>query len=541
MKKLKSFLPLIAILFLAAFLRLWRLGLVPAGITGDEMGYIYNAYSLAKTGKNIFGEPWPFLTWIYGEGFPFLPTTTYLMALFFKIFGLSITTSRLPSALLGILDVFLLFNLVKLCFKDKRLALISALFLAISPWHLFLSRTAYDPNVAFFFFLLGINIFIREIRKKKAPILTFVAFWLALFSYRGMNPLFPALMVILFWYGQKVLKMNRGQTKIFLIGALLVTGSFLLVAQKYQARGYLAEALINLDELQEEVDLQIRAARGPLWLRRSFLNKPAVVLRKWQENYLEGYSIGHLFLRGEFGNIVFVSTQGKFYFLDFFLIILGGLYLFKKNKKSALLVLSLGLIAGLPGMVGGPIYLGRNFFLAAIMPIFAATGCWFIFESVSSFKLKVFLATAFILAYSYFLGNFLFDYYHRFAFHYAENWFKSLKDASLLIEAKRGEYDEVIFSPRFWPDLLQYAFYTGVEPQLVQEVWKKRGEKDFKIKNVRFSNECPEPKNEDPRLAFESEGEKVMVVLFGESCFKEATPSARFKNFDGNTRWRVYE
>lgn len=45
---------LVGIILVAIILRFWQLGIVPAGVTHDELGYMYNSYSIAKTGQIDF-------------------------------------------------------------------------------------------------------------------------------------------------------------------------------------------------------------------------------------------------------------------------------------------------------------------------------------------------------------------------------------------------------------------------------------------------------------------------------------------------------
>src|SRR3989338_8871243 len=117
----KEIILLIAILIVAAFLRFWKLGVVPAGVTNDELGYIYNAYSLATTGRNVFGEFLPLFTWFNQGGFPFLPLATYLPIPFYWLFGLSATIGRLPAAILCVGDVLLVYTLKQFLFKKSCL------------------------------------------------------------------------------------------------------------------------------------------------------------------------------------------------------------------------------------------------------------------------------------------------------------------------------------------------------------------------------------------------------------------------------------
>ena len=149
---------LILIIFLAAFLRLWQLGNVPYGTPHDEASYIYNAYSIWHTGKDIEGR---FLPLSFNAHSSQSPVEVYITAPFVGILGLSLFSARLPVAMIGMGSVILLFLLTDLLFRSKRIALVSALLLAISPWALQLGRGLWDADFALFFYLLGIYTFIK--------------------------------------------------------------------------------------------------------------------------------------------------------------------------------------------------------------------------------------------------------------------------------------------------------------------------------------------------------------------------------------------
>src|SRR3989344_1360808 len=432
---------LLLILLLAIFLRFWQLGLVPVGVTHDELGYIYNSYSISQTGKNVFGEFLPLLSWLYIGNFPFLPVPIYMSVPFFWFFGLSAFVGRLPSAILGTLDVFLLYILVKQIFNKTSLALLSALFLAISPWHLHFSRSAYDPNFALFFYLLGIVIFIYEVRSKKLPIFSVVAILFAIFSYRGMNIILFPLSLLLIWFGVTVLEMKRRQWTAFVIGIAGITASLFIVIM-LNGKAYLtAEGSIFGDmRMQQEIDTQIREAQGPLVIRRIFLNKPMYIVSKLRENYVKGYSPEFLFLYTEPNKIYSIWSRGRIFFLDMIFIIPGIAYLYQVNKSAATFVVLLALIAGLPGMLGGLPYSARNLLLSTVFPVFAAGGILFVWRSTLISRIRPLVLSILIISYSYLLGSYLFDYYGRYAFYSGEAWFQSLKEASYTILENKDRY-----------------------------------------------------------------------------------------------------
>lgn len=537
----KKYLLLLTILICAALLRFWQLGIVPVGVTHDELGYIYNSYSIAKTGRNVFGEFLPFLTWLNIGGFPFLPVPIYFSIPFFWLFGLSATVGRLPSAILGTLDVFLLYILVKQIFKKTSLALLSALFLAISPWHLHLSRSAYDPNFALFFYLLGIVIFIYEVRSKKLPIFSVVAMFFAIFSYRGMNPIFPVLITALVWYGISFLNMSRKQLVVFFISVGFVVLSIVSVVL-INGRAYAAEARIWDDpKIQENIDTQIREAQGSLFVRRLFLNKPMYVVNKLRENYIRAYSPEFLSLYTEPSKIYSIWSRGRIYFLDLFFIILGVVYLFKINKNSASFIILLTLISGFPGALGGFPYSARNFFLSAILPIFSAAGVLFLMYNSFLRKLKIVVIAVIVLSYAYLLGSYLFDYYGRYAFYGGEAWAKSLKDISSLITENKKKYDKIIIGQASFGDFIQYAFYSKISPLDVQNAWRQRikdKNPSFSFSNVVFTTPCFDNKKE--MLSSFNKFKSVLYIVH-QGCVNYATPSALIKDYPGNTVWKIYD
>jgi len=156
---------LILVLFLAAFLRFYHLGSNPPSLAWDEAALGYNAYSIGLTGKDEFGRFLPIDYFAsFGDYKP--PLYVYAAVLPIKILGLNEFAVRFPSAFFGVLTVFLTYFLVRLLFpklKESWLPVLSALFLALSPWHTQLSRAAWEANLALFWVVLGAFLFLKSL------------------------------------------------------------------------------------------------------------------------------------------------------------------------------------------------------------------------------------------------------------------------------------------------------------------------------------------------------------------------------------------
>lgn len=158
---------LVLIVLLAAFLRFYNLGTNPPSLTWDEAAWGYNSYTLGLDGKDEFGKFLP-ITYLESFGDFKPPVYAYLGVIPVKILGLNEFATRFPSALFGVLTVLLTFFLVRRIFWKSEgadyIAVITAFFLAISPWHIMLSRAAFEANVATFFIVLGVFAFLAAVQ-----------------------------------------------------------------------------------------------------------------------------------------------------------------------------------------------------------------------------------------------------------------------------------------------------------------------------------------------------------------------------------------
>jgi 4-amino-4-deoxy-L-arabinose transferase-like glycosyltransferase len=179
---------LLAILLLGLFLRTYHLADFPSGFTPDEASFGYDAYSLLETGKDHWGQSWPLTFRSFGD-FK-LPLYGYLTIPSVAIFGLNEFAVRLPSALFGTLAIFATYLLTKQLFSKSTpekpprlkaspdssdllstlgansLELLTAFLLAISPWHISLSRVAIEANLTSFFLPLGLFFLLKGLNNK---------------------------------------------------------------------------------------------------------------------------------------------------------------------------------------------------------------------------------------------------------------------------------------------------------------------------------------------------------------------------------------
>lgn len=212
---LKQNWPIILILLLASFARLFQLGKLPNGVLIDEAYGAYNAWALMTEGIDDRGYAFPvyFVAWGSGMNALYL----YMGYFLFQLFGATITIYRIPQAIFGILSVLSMYVLGKELFS-KKFGWLLAFLLAINPWHINISRFGLESNIAPAMFLIGLTLCIYGIQKKESFLLLGTFFFgLSLYAYAQTWIILPIFLVLflLFYY-------KRLPSKKIIIGAIVL-------------------------------------------------------------------------------------------------------------------------------------------------------------------------------------------------------------------------------------------------------------------------------------------------------------------------------
>lgn len=168
------------LIFLGVFVRVIRFGTTPCGFNQDEAFAGYEAFSLLNYGIDAAGyrNPCYFVAW--GSGMNVLES--YLAIPFMKLFGCSVITLRLPQLIFSCISLPVFYLLMKKMFSYET-ALLGVGLLAISPWHIMMSRWGLESNLAPAFLLFGFYFFIKGRENNKYWLLSAVMYGISLYSY----------------------------------------------------------------------------------------------------------------------------------------------------------------------------------------------------------------------------------------------------------------------------------------------------------------------------------------------------------------------
>src|SRR3989344_8994935 len=154
----KNIFILLLIIALGGFLRLYRLADFPVQLNHDEISQLYDAISIAQTGKDIYVN---FLPTIFPSINDFKsPFYTYATAFVYLIVGNHEWIIKVPGVVFGILIIPAVFWFTLLLTKQSKVALSASFFTAIAPFEIFFSRKSFENIAGIFLLLIGVSCFI---------------------------------------------------------------------------------------------------------------------------------------------------------------------------------------------------------------------------------------------------------------------------------------------------------------------------------------------------------------------------------------------
>lgn len=449
------------IIALASILRLFKLGTLPISLFGDEIDVGYHAWSLFSTGRDYMGHFLP--SYIQSLSEWRAPLLMYITAPFVGLIGRTPFAVRLPVALLGISSVFLLYLLVKRLFQNEKLALLSALILAITPWHIHYSRASFEVVPLMFLEMLGVYLFISG-----KEFLSLIPFVLTFYTYSTANIFTPLLLLsLLFIYRPKVWS-SKSLPKLIIPALLILPIAYQILFG--QAAGRFK--LISIFGDQKIIDNLIIQRTDP-WVVKTpvetfFHNKYFAYLTAFGENYLSAFSPEFLFLHGDPNFRQSISGQGELLWI-FLPFLLMGLYqvISGFKQKSNKLILSWLILAPVASALtqGGGMHATRLFVM--LMPLSVITGMGLNFF-ISKSK-NIFLIIAISLLFLFSLGN----YWHRYSAHYtyesSEVWQFGYKEIFSRLTPFLNQNKNIYINNTYSPSLIKFAFFTDYPPSKFQK------------------------------------------------------------------------
>ncbi len=459
---------LFAILVLASILRLPLLSNHPIGFTPDEASFGYDAYSILKTGKDQWGESFPLTLRSFGDSK--LPLYTYLTIPSVAIFGLNEFSTRLPNAIIGILAVLATYLMTRELFKKENLALFAALLLAISPWHVALSRGAFEANLTVFFMSMGVWLFLIE-----RYFLSSLLFGLNIFSYHSARMITPLIIGFLL-----VANKNKFNFRKNIVSVLFFVVFFGVAVFQVLNGGSSRAADVTIfnptDKWMGVYNKRYEAVFDgmPNALAKIFSNKITYLFDQISNSYSTYLSPQFLFTLGPSESTYGMLTgHGVLYLIEAIFIITFIWFLFRDGwkDKNLIFICFWILISIIPAsLTKGPGYAGNR--AAIMMPaiqVLSAFGAILLYEILIKKFNKKMINILYISVLTLSLIFFIQEYLYRQSRDGAEGMLYGRREMMDTIKEIGENYKTIIISRSLSEPQIYVAFYTKYDPRLHQQ------------------------------------------------------------------------
>lgn len=477
MKLNKIKLLLISILLLSAILRLYKIDKNPVSLFGDELDVGYHAYSILRTGKDYSGNLMPMHFQSLAEWRT--PLYIYSAVPTVEIFGISPLGVRLPAAIFGILGVWAIYLLTKEITNNDVIALLSALFLTISPWHLQYSRAGFEVTQLLFFYMAGIYFLLRGLKNGRWFSLAALCLGVTPWVYSAAKLFLPLTLVavLIIWREQfkAIPKKNLFKPLIvfvIIVGPFAWNTLFGGGTQRIEGISIFNDPTvipqIGFDRVN---DIKVRSDDQQVTIiDKLFHNKITAYSTIFINNYFQSFSTEFLFIKGDFSNLR-QSSGLEFYKFEFIFLILGLIFLITSNldRKIKIFLIFWLLASPIPSALtqGGGSHATRLILMLPVLVMLIAFGIYYCYVRINRKYKKVFLAAVSLIL----LLSFVF-YQHNYWIHYpwaSERWWQAGYEEAIKSTVKMsGDYDKVIISSANEPSLkffLAWSMYPPVSFQ----------------------------------------------------------------------------
>lgn len=471
----KALLILLIIFVLALFLRLYNLDQFPSGFHIDEASLGYNGYSLLLTGKDENNKPFPLYVDMFGDNRP--SGYHYLTALPIKFLGLTEVTTRLPGAVFGSLTVFAIYLLALTVFKERKISWLSSLLLAISPWHIVLSRASSEAVVAIFFIILGITLLVNSLEGKRRLILVSGTILLVTSFFFYHTPrvfvplLFLSFLIFLFprWCKREL------SYRVGLICSFVLVSFFAWCLVFAMAGGTGRFSQVNIfgfPETKLVMEEQIRedgVGKTGIITTRFFHNKVVNYSLTFVKNYFDYFGGEFLFVKGGLPFWYNVPNMGLLYLIELPFLLLGVILLAAQKDKMFKLPLVWLFLSPLTASltVDDIPNINRALVMLPAFELIIAFGIFGVLNKIPfRFKLAgiILISTFFLYNFSYFLHQ----YFVHAPIH--QNWYRheGMGEMMKIVKASYATVDKVIVTKTTGGIYPLILFYMKYDPKIYQ-------------------------------------------------------------------------
>lgn len=435
---------LIVLIIVGVFLRVFWIDRFPIQLNHDEVSQLYDAISIAQTGRDIYGNYMPTM-FVSINDFK-SPFYTYATSLAYLLFGDYEWIIKVPGILFSILTIPAIYWFVKISFKNQNLAILASALTVITPFEIFYGRKSFESTIGICLLIIGFTSLFNYLSNKNVRwfYLGNITLAVAMYTYFSHAILIPLLLFIFIWLNKKVLWSEKKRVlPAILLWVVLIIPIISVVILNPDSRYRSETVFITQDPMLGE------KIHGLSKVERIFIITSYSLTR-----YLEQFNLEYIFLRGldltnqgPLGSGPLMAIQLPF--------ILVGIFHILKNRDirhQRNFILAWIVIGAIPsGLTFEKFSPHRSIMVFTMLNILCAIGIW---QFISWRRLKnlnirlmwiVVMTILFTFNFFYFLHIYIIDFPNEKS-QEIQYPFKQIAEFTLQYY---DSVDQIIFDPKF--------------------------------------------------------------------------------------------
>jgi hypothetical protein len=339
----KQYFILTLIILVGVVLRFGFLDRYPVQLNHDEISQLYDLASVVQTGKDIYSNFLPLAfpsTGDYKVGH-----YIYLSVIPYLLLGDKEVTIRIAAAFFGSLTVLAGLFFVFYLTKNKKLALLSAAALAITPSEIFYSRKSFEYAVGEFFVYLGFALLLKPSQNTWFKVGGLISLAVAMYFYTALTMIVPLMLIACWWILRKKDFQKIPLLKLIIFFVVLLIPLINLSLFNKDIR-YRANSVFVTQDLAFGYELSLNGGNTNSFI---FLKTAADFIFT---KYLNQFRPDYLFLSGLNLTNQAPVGMGPLLVIQLPFVLLGLVYLIRKEQFRVLYLLtSFTIIAFLPSSI----------------------------------------------------------------------------------------------------------------------------------------------------------------------------------------------
>ena len=459
---MKNNLIIFLIIILAFFLRIYKITSIPPSLNWDETSIGYNAYSVLKTGRDEWGQFMPVHFKSFGEYK--LPAQIYASIPAIAIFGLNDFGVRITPVVYGTMTILLLYFLVFEIFKRKDISFLSSFLLAVSPWHIQLTRASFESSFSLFWFILGVWLLIKGLKNGKWLVVSMIPFVISVYTYNTARVFTPLFLFVFYLLNFRYLLKNLKYAVFsFLTFVILAIPIIPFVLSGDAAARYKLVSITDDKGLVPRIEERRNLSKLPPVVTKLIHNRYTYNTFYFSKNYITHFTPDFLFLNGAGHRQHHVQGIGELYLIQAPFLLFGLFALLKRKDESLKILLPWLLLAFVPvSMTNDSIPNAlRTLIAVPVYQIFTAIG---IYEFV---KLKKYTRIILVASTTLFIINFgiyLNNYFVKYPVNYSKDWQYGNKQVVEYIKNNQDKYDLIVFTRHYGEPHIFTLFNLKYDP-----------------------------------------------------------------------------